>query len=62
MEWGLILAGLGAFIAAVVAGVGSAVWVGKAGQAVAGVVAEEPESSVHCSYCSFYPVRKAFTV
>ncbi|HHT86246.1 MAG TPA: V-type ATP synthase subunit K [Clostridiales bacterium] len=43
MEWGLILAGLGAFIAAVVAGVGSAVWVGKAGQAVAGVVAEEPE-------------------
>ena len=34
MEWGLILAGLGAFIAAVVAGVGSAVWVGKAGQAV----------------------------
>ena len=40
MEWGLILAGLG--ITAVVV-CGLAVWVGKAGQAVAGVVAEEPE-------------------
>lgn len=40
---GVILASLGAVIAALVAGIGSAIGVGKAGQAAAGLVSEDPE-------------------
>lgn len=40
---GILWAGLGAFFAVVLAGIGSATGVGRAGQAAAGVVSEEPE-------------------
>ncbi len=40
---GLVLAGIGAVLAATLAGIGSAIGVGKAGQAGAGVIAEEPD-------------------
>ncbi|OQB23642.1 MAG: V-type sodium ATPase subunit K [Firmicutes bacterium ADurb.Bin182] len=43
LNWGLILATVASAMAAVVAGIGSAVGVGMAGQAGAGVISEEPE-------------------
>lgn len=43
LNWGMALATAGAAMAAVVAGVGSAIGVGMAGQAGAGVISEEPE-------------------
>lgn len=43
VEWGIIWACLGAALATFMAGTGSAIGVGMAGQAAAGVVAEEPE-------------------
>ena len=43
MNWGIIWAGVGAFLSVVLAGIGSAIGVGRAGQAAAGVVSEEPE-------------------
>ena len=42
METGLIYAAIGAALAAGLAGCGSAIGVGKAGQAAAGVVSEDP--------------------
>ena len=43
IQWGLIWAALGAACATFLAGTGSAIGVGMAGQAAAGVVSEEPE-------------------
>jgi V/A-type H+-transporting ATPase subunit K len=43
MEWGLIYGYIGAAIAAIVAGIGSAVGVSIAGQAGTGVLAEDPD-------------------
>lgn len=43
VNWGLIWAALGAALAAFLSGTGSAIGVGMAGRAAAGVVAEEPE-------------------
>lgn len=43
LNWGIILAGVAAFLAVFMAGIGSSVGVARAGQAAAGVVAEEPE-------------------
>lgn len=42
-NWGIIWAALGAAVVTMLSGTGSAIGVGKAGQAAAGVVAEEPE-------------------
>lgn len=42
-NWGLIWTALGAAIVTMLAGTGSAIGVGKAGQSAAGVVAEAPE-------------------
>ncbi|MEG1560426.1 MAG: V-type ATP synthase subunit K [Clostridia bacterium] len=43
INWGIIFAAIGAFLAPILSGIGSAIGVGRAGQAAAGVVAEEPE-------------------
>ncbi|HPF53379.1 MAG TPA: V-type ATP synthase subunit K [Eubacteriales bacterium] len=43
IEWGTILATLGAALAALMAGIGSAIGVGLAGQASAGAVSEDPD-------------------
>jgi len=43
LQWGTIFAAAGAAMAAVMAGVGSAIGVGLAGQAGAGVVSEDPD-------------------
>lgn len=43
MQWGLILAILGAVLSALLAGIGSAKAVGKAGEASAGIMSEKPE-------------------
>ena len=45
---GIILTALGVFLAAILAGIGSMIGVGKAGQAAAGVVAEQPERFGNC--------------
>ena len=42
-NWGIIWAALGAAVVTMLSGTGSAIGVGKAGQAAAGIVAEEPE-------------------
>ena len=43
INWGVIMAGVGAFLAVILAGIGSSIGVGRAGQAAAGVVSEEPD-------------------
>ncbi len=43
MSFGIVLALIGAALAALMAGIGSAVGVGMAGQAAAGVVTEDPQ-------------------
>ena len=42
IDWGIVFALLGAALASIMAGVGSAIGVGKAGEAAAGVVTEDP--------------------
>lgn len=42
-NWGMIFAAAGAAFAALFSGIGSAIGVGKAGQAAAGLLSEEPE-------------------
>ena len=42
-NWGIIWAAFGAAVVTMLSGTGSAIGVGKAGQAAAGIVAEEPE-------------------
>ena len=55
------LAILGAAIAAL-AGIGSAMGVGIAGQAASAVVAEDPKNSVKQSFCRHSRARRVFTV
>lgn len=55
MESYYFLAVLGAAIAAFLSGTGSAIGVGKAGQAAAGVVAEQPEKFGNCLVLELLP-------
>ena len=52
---GIILTALGVFLAAILAGIGSMIGVGKAGQAAAGVVAEQPERFGNCLVLELLP-------
>lgn len=54
-DWGIILAALGAAIAAGLAGAGSAIGVGLAGQAAAGVVSEDPDKFGSCLVLQLLP-------
>lgn len=55
IQWGPILATLGAACAALFAGIGSAIGVGLAGQAAAGVVSEDPERFGNCLVMQLLP-------
>ena len=55
LEWGTIFAAAGAAMAAVMAGVGSAIGVGLAGQASAGVVSEDPDRFGSCLLLQLLP-------
>lgn len=55
MTLGTVLALLGAAIAVVFAGSGSAIGVGKAGQAAAGVVSEDPDKFIKCLILQLIP-------
>ncbi len=55
LEWGTIFAAAGAAMAAVMAGVGSALGVGIAGQAGAGVVSEDPDRFGSCLLLQLLP-------
>jgi len=55
LNWGTIFAAAGAAMAAVMAGVGSAIGVGLAGQAGAGVVSEDPDRFGSCLLLQLLP-------
>ena len=55
LQWGTIFAAAGAAMAAVMAGVGSAIGVGLAGQASAGVVSEDPDRFGSCLLLQLLP-------
>ena len=55
LQWGTIFAAAGAALAAVLAGVGSAIGVGLAGQAGAGVVSEDPDRFGSCLLLQLLP-------
>ena len=55
INWGLILAIMGAVIAPLLSGIGSAIGVGKAGQASTGVLAEQPERFGNCLVLELLP-------
>jgi V/A-type H+-transporting ATPase subunit K len=55
LHWGTIFAAAGAAMAAVMAGVGSAIGVGLAGQAGAGVVSEDPDRFGSCLLLQLLP-------
>ena len=55
MNWGAIWATAGAVIAALLAGIGSAIGVGITGQASAGVVSENPDLSGKCLLLQLRP-------
>ena len=55
LQWGTIFAAAGAAMAAVMAGVGSAIGVGLAGQASAGVVSEDPDRLGSCLLLQLLP-------
>lgn len=54
-DWGIIFTMLGVAFSAVLAGIGSAIGVGKAGQAAAGVVAEQPDRFGNCMVLQLLP-------
>lgn len=58
---GIVLALVGAVLAALLGGIGSAIGVGMTGQAAAGVVSENPRCSVKSLFFSFCRVRRAST-
>ena len=63
INWGLILAIMGAVIAPLLSGIGSAIGVGKAGQASTGVLAEQPErfgknNFKRLCFCFICPYRR----
>lgn len=47
-ELGIFFTGLGVALSAILSGIGSAIGVGKAGQAAAGVIADQPERFGNC--------------
>lgn len=55
LQWGTIFAAAGAAMAAVMAGIGSAIGVGMAGQAGAGVVSEDPDRFGSCLLLQLLP-------
>lgn len=55
MTIGTFLAILGAALAAGLAGIGSAIGVGRAGQAAAGVVSEDPDKFIKCLILQLIP-------
>ena len=55
LQWGTIFAAAGAALAAVLAGIGSALGVGLAGQAGAGVVSEDPDRFGSCLLLQLLP-------
>ncbi|MEG1524230.1 MAG: V-type ATP synthase subunit K [Clostridia bacterium] len=55
LQWGTIFAAAGAAMAAVLAGIGSAIGVGIAGQASAGVVSESPDRFGSCLLLQLLP-------
>lgn len=55
MDWGMFFALLGTAFAALFAGIGSAIGVGKAGQAAAGVVTENPDRFGNCLVLQLLP-------
>ena len=55
MELGQVLATLAAALSAALAGIGSAIGVGKAGQACAGVVSEDPDRFGSCLVLQLLP-------
>ena len=57
---GIVFALAGAALAALMGGIGSAIGVGMAGEAAAGVVTEDPISSVRSLSFSFSPAHRVF--
>ncbi len=55
LQWGTIFAAAGAALAALLAGIGSALGVGLAGQAAAGVVSEDPDRFGSCLLLQLLP-------
>lgn len=55
INWGIVLAAAAAVLSAAMAGVGSAVGVGMAGQAAAGVVSEDPDRFGSCLLLQLLP-------
>ncbi len=55
LQWGTIFAAAGAALAAVLAGIGSALGVGMAGQAGSGVVSEDPDRFGSCLLLQLLP-------
>ena len=55
LEWGTIFAALGAALSVLLAGIGSAIGVGTAGQASAGVVSEDPDRFGSCLLLQLLP-------
>lgn len=55
LQWGIIFSAAGAALAAVLAGIGSALGVGIAGQASAGVVSEDPDRFGSCLLLQLLP-------
>ncbi len=52
---GILFTALGVFIAAILAGIGSMIGVGRAGQAAAGVIADQPERFGNCLVLQLLP-------
>lgn len=55
LNWGIIFSAAGAAMAAAMAGIGSAIGVGMAGQAGAGVVSEDPDRFGSCLLLQLLP-------
>ena len=55
INWGIVLAAAAAVLSAAMAGVGSAIGVGMAGQAAAGVVSEDPDRFGSCLLLQLLP-------
>ena len=55
LNWGTLFAAAGAAMAAVLAGIGSATGVGKAGEASAGVCSEDPDRFGSCLLLQLLP-------
>ena len=54
-DWGVVFTVIGIALSTILAGIGSAIGVGKAGQAASGVVAERPERFGNCLVLELLP-------